>query len=286
MDFLYFLIPMMLGAAILGRVIRSQLAGPEPRDEDSARELTWVEAAYLGGGAARLTSAMIAHLVSRGSIAVSGTSLVRRDDGPDDGRTAAERAVLSALPFSNDATSIRPVVQAVESAYLDEAKKLEADGFLLSRERQTTVGCLASVPLLVVLLIFGLPRLWLFPGGGGPTTLFIVCFLVLIVCVFIVNLGFTRMTPRGRSVLERISDRRRSLRTTTLWEGNGDAALAVALFGTAVLAGSSMMTLHYWYPRRTTADGGGGCGSGCGTGGCGSGGDGGGCGGGGCGGGD
>jgi hypothetical protein len=124
------------------------------------------------------------------------------------------------------------------------------------------------------------------PGRGGPSTLFIVCFLFLIVCVFIMNLGFTRMTPRGRHILERMSKRRRNLRIATLWEGNGEAGLAVALFGTVALSGSTLALLHDWYPRRTTADGGGGCGSGCGTGGCSSGGDGGGCGGGGCGGGD
>ena len=198
-DFLYFMIPMMFGAAIMGRVIRSQLAGPDPREEDDARELTWAEAAYLGGGSARLTTATIAHLVSEGSVAISGTSLVRRDEGQDNGRTATERAVLAALPFSNDATSIRPVVQAVEAAYLDESKKLEDEGFLLSREREITVGCLAAVPLLVLLLTVGLPRMWLIPAKGGPSTLFFVLFFVTILCVFIMQVGFSRMTPRGRS---------------------------------------------------------------------------------------
>jgi uncharacterized protein (TIGR04222 family) len=285
-DFLYFMIPMMLGAAIVGRVIRSQLAGPEPRAADDDRELTWAEAAYLGGGSARLTTATIAHLVSEGSVAVDEKNLVRRDGGEDNGRTATERAVLTALPFSNDATSIRPVVQAVEAAYLDDSKKLEDEGLLLSREREITVGFLAAVPLLVVLLAFGLPRLWQVPAKGGPSTLFFVVFFIFILCVFIMKLGFSRLTPSGRHVLERMSERRRSLRAATLWEGNGDAALAVALFGTVALAGSTLMTLHHWYPRQTSADSGGGCGSGCGTGGCGSGGDGGGCGGGGCGGGD
>jgi len=65
------------------------------------------------------------------------------------------------------------------------------------------------------------------------------------------------------------------------------ARLAVALFGTTVLAGSSLAFLQPWYPRQVSAASSSGCGtSGCGTGGCGDGaggggGDGGGCGGGG-----
>jgi uncharacterized protein (TIGR04222 family) len=284
-DFLYFLIPMMLGAALVGRVIRSHLAGPSPRPEDDTRELSWAEAAYVGGGSARLTTATIAHLAAEGSVAVEGTRLVRRESGSESERTPVETAVLNALPFTNDGTSIRPVVQAIEAAYQDESRQLEADGLLLGEDRHVVVSCLAAVPLLVVLLIFALPRLWLFPGFRGPSALFFVGLFLLIIGVLITHLGFSRMTPRGRHVLERMSDRRQGLRTATLWESRGDAALAVALFGTVALAGSPLMILHDWYPRQTTADGGG-CGSGCGTGGCSSGGDGGGCGGGGCGGGD
>jgi hypothetical protein len=166
-DFLYFLIPMMLGAAILGRAIRSSLAGSEVRETDDERELTWDQAAYLGGGSARLTSAAIARLVGEGCIEVEGKQLVRRNHGVTNERTGVERAVLNALPISNDSNAIRPVIEAVEAAYVDDAKRLETEGLLLSRERQTAVGCRAAAPLLVVLLIFGLPRLWLFPGGVG-----------------------------------------------------------------------------------------------------------------------
>jgi hypothetical protein len=70
----------------------------------------------------------------------------------------------------------------------------------------------------------------------------------------------------------------------------GEAGMAVALFGTAALAGTALVALQTWYPRQTSEASSGGCaayfGSGCGTSDSGGGGDGGGSGcGGGCGGG-
>jgi len=112
----------------------------------------------------------------------------------------------------------------------------------------------------------------------------------LIVSLAIIGVGISRLTRRGEHALVKIKDRNATLQTGTAWSGSHDAAMAIALFGTAALAGSSIAYLQDWYPRQSSATSSGGCGtSGCGTGGCGGGGGGcagggGGCGGGGCGG--
>src|SRR5207248_1971060 len=96
-----------------------------------------------------------------------------------------------------------------------------------------------------------------------------------------------RRTRRGENLLSWLRARHTTLKGT----GNaaGNAGLAVALFGTAVLATVGLADLKAWFPRQSATGSDGGCGSGCGISSDGGGGDGGGgCGGGcgGCGGGD
>ena len=96
--------------------------------------------------------------------------------------------------------------------------------------------------------------------------------------------GSLRLSNRGRAVLAKQMERHEALRTGTNWEHSGEAGMAVALFGTAVLAGTAIAPLQTWDPRQTNEASSGGCSTGCGSG-CGGDSGGGGCGGGGCGGG-
>jgi len=289
-DFLYFLIPMMIGAVCLGRIVLMPKRGPEPREEDDTPQLTWEQAAYLAGGSARLTTAAIARLVGNGVAAVEGTRLVRGGRELADGATAVERAVKNALPFSNDATSIKPVAQAVEVAFADEGKKLEEEGYLLSKGALAWAACLAILPLLIVLIGFALPRFVMGVTNHKPVEYLVVTVIFgLVLGIAIARFGLTRLTYRGEYVLEKLKARNWDLKSGAVFGGDWEAGMAVALFGTVALVGSSMAALQAWYPRQTAVDSSGGCGTGCGVGGCGAGGDGGGCGGcggGGCGGGD
>src|SRR5439155_24231637 len=108
----------IVAAICVGRVMRSVLRTPNSRPEDDEVELDWEQTAYLAGGAGRLTTAAIARLFGRGLVAVAadGKTLERGGPIPDDA-SAVEKAVLHALPVSNEAAALRPVQSAVEAAF-------------------------------------------------------------------------------------------------------------------------------------------------------------------------
>lgn len=288
-EFLTLLVVSLIGAVCLGRVIRSMIRTPNPQPEDDTIELDWERTAYLAGGAGRLTTAAIARLVGFGhaTVSPSGTTLAPVGSETSD-MTASERAVFRALPVANTVTALTPVQAAVEAAFASPATRMEQDGLLLSKMERARVGIAALMPLGLVLTCLALPRLVMGLQGNHPTQfLFITTLLGGILGLLITLGGSLRLTNRGQAILARQKDRHESLKVGTKWESNGDAGMAVALFGTAVLAGTAIAPLQTWYPRQTSEASSGGCSSGCGSG-C-SGGDGGGggggCGGGGCGGG-
>ncbi|VTT97410.1 Uncharacterized protein OS=Pirellula staleyi (strain ATCC 27377 / DSM 6068 / ICPB 4128) GN=Psta_4308 PE=4 SV=1 [Gemmataceae bacterium] len=279
--FLVFLIPMMIGAVVLGRLIISNQRGPEPA-ADETPDLDWEQVAFLAGGPARLTTAAASRLVADGSAAVRGDRLVPLG-APRDGASEVERAVFAGLPVEKTTEAFAPVAKAVHAAYDTPARQLEADGFLMSSGAKTRAWLLGATPFLVVVIGFALPRLLMGLSNGKP-----VDYLVLatgigtVVGLIVISAGVPRLTRRGEHALASLKVRHQELQIGTGWNGPSDAGLAVALFGTAALAASSISFLRDWYPRQSAASSGG-CGtSGCGTGGCGGGG--GGCGGGGCGG--
>jgi hypothetical protein len=150
-----------------------------------------------------------------------------------------------------------------------------------------SAGCLAFIPILLVLVFFAVPRLVMGLANGKPVQYLVIASIAGgFVGLILAFAGFKRLTRRGEHVLAKLKEQHRRLESGATWDGTRDVALAVALFGTAALAGSSIAYMQDWYPRQTAAASGG-CGtSGCGTGGCGDGAGGcnGGCGGGGCGG--
>jgi uncharacterized protein (TIGR04222 family) len=291
-DFFYFLIPMLLAAVCLGRVIRASKRGPEP-DPHEKINLNWEQAAYLAGGAARLTTAAIARLVSCGAGYVQGTRLSAGSPATAEGATEVERTVLLALPVENARRDLAPVVRTVDAVYADEAQKLETEGLLVSKSTRVSAGFLAVLPLLLVLGGFAVPRYLGGIANDKPSSYLLTATIAgFFLGLAIIFASSIRLTRKGEHALLQMKERRQKLLSGTTWENDNDAALAVALFGTIVLAGSSIAMLADWYPRQSLASSSG-CGtSGCatggcsgGAGGCGGGGDGGGgCGGGGCGG--
>jgi uncharacterized protein (TIGR04222 family) len=259
-------------------VIRSGLRKPDPESGDDELEFTWEQTAYLAGGYPRLTTAAIARLVEREFAAVAsdserlvpGGKLPARED-----LSPAEHAVYSALPFGNKPADLKPVHEAVEAAFSTRASRLEDDGFVLPRERQVALALASLAPLLLVLLAFAVPRLVMGLAHDKPVTFLVIAGIMGLVFGIPFCVGRTiRLTYRGENLLVWLRAKHGSLTTS----GAADAAMGVALFGTAALAVSSIPFLQTWYPRQTS-DAGGGCGSGCGSGD-----GGGGCGGGGCGG--
>ncbi|HJZ58504.1 MAG TPA: TIGR04222 domain-containing membrane protein [Gemmataceae bacterium] len=285
-DFLYFLIPVMLAAVCVGRLIRSNMRSPDPEPGDEDLEFTWEQAAYLAGGYPRLTTAAIARLVESGAaeLSASGTRVVPTSlPGAGPGLTPVETAVLNALPVGNTAADLKPLQEALEAKFSVDAARLETKGFTLPMAWQYAIGATAVIPHLLVILCLGLPRLMMGMSSGKPVgylgaTLIIGGLMGLVM----VLAGSTRLSRRGEAVLANLRAKHANLKAGDD-RSAGNAGLAVALFGTAVLAGLGMATLGSWFPRQTGEGSSSGCGSGCGSG-DGGGGCGGGCGG--CGGGD
>jgi uncharacterized protein (TIGR04222 family) len=287
-EFLNFLIPMLLAAMCLGRLILTTQRGPAPADDEDAPRLSWEEVAYLAGGPARLATATVAKLVAEGNAEVVGDRLVAVGEVRV-GATPVERTVLNTLPVANTREALSPVAKAVDAAFNDEARKLEADGYLLSSSAKAGAWVLGIAPLLVVLLGIALPRFVMAINHDKPTEyLLITAGIGAVVGLAVIGAGLKRLTRRGEHALTTLKEEHRELQAATDWDAKSSGAMAVALFGTMALAGTSIAYLANWYPRQTLGSGG--CGTaGCGTGGCAGGaggcaGGGGGCGGGGCGG--
>src|SRR5262249_42286303 len=91
----------------------------------------------------------------------------------------------------------------------------------------------------------------------------------LVIGLGIAQAGTLRLTRRGEHALTKLKEKHKPLSSGSAWDGTGDAALGVALFGTVVLLGSEIAFLADWYPRPVaTSSAGGGGASGGGTGGC------------------
>ena len=282
-SFLGFLIPMMIGAICIGRVVRSVMRSPGPNPQDHEEGLRWQHAAYLVGGYARLTTAAIARLAEIKVIRVVEERLEAGKAEVPESLSAVEKVIVANLPISK--LNLRSVQDAVEHAFSAEVSRLDHEGITLSKGGQIAVSLGSVLPFAAVMLFLALPRLVMGfldnkPIGYLVATMIVGGIVGSIVCLR----GPKNLSRRGEALLAELKMRNAKQKT----ERVTNAGLAVALFGTAVLAGSSVAYLQTWYPRQTPSSGSG-CGSGCGTssdgGGDGGGGDGGGCGGGGCGGG-
>ncbi len=271
-EFLYFLVPAMVVAVALGRMQRWALRGPGPLPDDDDNPLTWEQAAYLAGGYPRLTSAAIAQLARENVVRVAGDSLEQGENDATN-RSAVENAIINQLPIRK--SQLKSVHDAVEAKFAHEASRLEEDGFAIAKSQRVLAGVASLMPLMIVILGFGLPRLLMGIANHKPVA-FLVATLILgsVFGMFACLRGLNRCSRRGQSALA-------SLRKQH-GDNRSDVGVAVALFGTTILAGTALAYMNNWYPRSRPTSVDGGCGAGCGS--ADGGGGGGGCGGGGCGG--
>ena len=280
-EFLAFLIPMMIGAVCVGRVVRSTMRKPDPQPGDDSLTLSWEQTAFLAGGYPRLVTAAIARLVESGAAALSAdkNQLVRGPGIPVGGLSPVESAVYNLLPFGKTRADLKPVQDAVEARFSTVAEQLEADGLFLSKSRQAKIVLASLVPLALVFLFLAFPRLIAGAVNGKPVGYLALTMFGGLAGLIAILVGEWRLTRRGENLLVWKQSQNAALKNGG--GSAGSAGMAVALFGMAAFTGLGLEELRQWFPQPTSGSSGG-CGSGCGTGG-GCGGDGG-CGG--CGGGD
>lgn len=254
----YFLLLTIVGpvAWLLPRLLRPDGRTQKLRDPDSL--------AYLAGREARFADTVATRMVATGVIAVEGKAL--RPAGATAG-SGAERAVLALrAPFRWDAIAfaLRPEALALH-------RRLISAGLLLDTDERRRLRLLAIAPYLA-LLLFGAIRLFSDIARGGP--LFVLSFMMLMTLIpMALRWRFVSDQTRASraAVKEARRENQRLRRAPTLRESD----LAVALFGTSVLAGSELAAFYALRNPHNSPEGpnsSGSCGSSCGgDSGCGSG---------------
>jgi uncharacterized protein (TIGR04222 family) len=274
--YLAFLIPTLVAALVAGLVIRRIMRKPDPDPSDPPPVLSWSKAAYLAGGPDRLLSAAIAKLYREGHLKESADGKWLEPAGPPpDKLTPAEEAVLAAAPLNRtDRNGLKRVRDEVAARALPKVDKLTEAGLLLTPAQARAAALASAVPLGLVILLFGVTRLLAGLSNGKPVTYLVFTLIAATVAFFVLAVRRPTRSRKGDDALDRLRKEHALLKHAKTRDDDSGLPLAIALFGTAVLAGSGYAALRSWYPRQTDT-GGSGCGSGCGTG-CGTGGGGGG----------
>lgn len=222
--------------------------------------------AVLSGGANRLAEAAAAALLSRGALAIDGQRLV-----PAAAATPRDAVEVALAGGADDWRQAVRLVQPVAATTRDD---LIAAGLLARPDDVRALRLAQTLPWLLLLML-GLARLAQGLEHGRPVG-FLVMALLLAGFLALGRVGLVdRLTTAGHDALARHRCQAERLRRATTAE---EAGLAVALFGTAVLAASPWADLHSLRSRDGDGGGveagggsdGGGCGGGCGgCGGCG-----------------
>ena len=221
------------------------------------------EVAVLGAGRDRLAEATVARLLERGALTVTRRQLMVVPGAP--GQGLAERAVL-ALPAPLRWRAVRAAVDGVRGGV---EQRLIRRGLMQPQADAVKQALLACLPL-AALIVLGLAKAQVGAGRGHPVGYLMVFLLVTAATVLIRCMRARRATRAGLDALALVRAERGRLR---LAPDRGAADMAVALFGTSVLAIGTMGEFH-----RMRVNGGGDSGSssgdgggdgGCGGGGCG-----------------
>lgn len=218
--------------------------------------------AYLAAGRERHAELVAAGLMTSRAITTAPDKKIEIL-AKDSARSAAE-ADLLALPSPTDwnaiAHALRPRADAVRNALI-------ADGLFMGERRVAAIRLSQTLPYLL-LIALGVSR-WRYGNAVDHPTGFLTALLILST-IFALMRWFTpeRRTTCGIAAIEKAQERAERLRRAPTPE---EIPLAVALFGTVVLAGSSLSDFHQLRTDNNSSSdsGGGGCGSGGGCGGCG-----------------
>jgi uncharacterized protein (TIGR04222 family) len=222
--------------------------------------------AYLAGGAGRYADAVITRLYVRGAVGVEPRRGLRIRARPSAGTNAAEIAVLG-LPSPARYAAIRQELRGKADLVGDrliETGLLIDDGTALQMRFWQTLPLIAVFLLGVLLWQDGMLREW--PGALLAPLLFAVLAAAM--------LRFAVLDRRTHAGLAVLAEARRRHQRLRLAAPRDEAGMAVALFGTSALVGSSLSDLHHLRASSgsSTGCGGGSCGGDVGSGGCGGGG--------------
>lgn len=257
--YLALLVVAIIASIVIARVMRPEGRAIPETDPDAL--------AYLAGGRARMAESLVASLLEAKALVIEGRNRLRIVAQPSDTRPAG-RAILaltSPASWSAVASAARAPAAAIE-------QRLVRSGMMIDKASMMPLRLLPAVPFLL-LIGFGAIKWQIGVARDKPVGFLVALLVVTAVIALIRMLVVDRRTKGGLAALSTARERFERLRRAP---AGGEAALAVALFGTTVLAGSALSDFH----RMRTANGGDagtasdsgssdGGSSGCGGGGCG-----------------
>ncbi|MCW3848314.1 TIGR04222 domain-containing membrane protein [Sphingomonas sp. LB-2] len=226
------------------------------------------ELAWLAGGRTRFADALVARLLSRRALSITGGNRFAPERGVA-AENAAERSVLAltpAAPWGTIERTLRPHGEAIQ-------ERLVASGLLMDGGTTLQMRFWQTLPYLL-LIGFGAIKLDVGLARGKPIGFLAIFLTVTAIFALVRFLAVDRKTHGGREALAEARSEADRLRRAPATD---ETDMAVALFGTAVLAGSSWAPFHQMRSASSSgdggassgSDGGGGCGGGGGGGGCG-----------------
>ena len=234
-----------------------------PEGRDSAADDRYAYAA-MAGGKRRYFQTVLAQLLSQGAVDFDSTkkALIVRSGGS--AADLAERAILGQA----GRISWKDVTKSLADDWEHVQNRLVSSGLMQSGSDIWQLRLFQSMPLLL-LLIFGGIR-WQAGKALGESVEYLTLLLTATILALCLRFALVnRLTQGGLAALRRKQRGSTRLRRAPT---NGEMGMAVALFGTAVLAGTPYHALHAMHVQRGDA---GGCGTsggsdgGCGGGGCG-----------------
>lgn len=256
---------MVTGLALAASRLLDRYLRPQGRPGRIANE---DELAALAGGNARLAEAATIRLLASGALVQQGANSFMTIDH-NAGSGPVERTIIGICTPAKWKT----IKATVEYRYWEIADRLIDAGLMLEKSEHRRLRAITSVPLL---LAMGFGAIKLLIGLSRDRPVFILALLLIVVGLLaMVNLwSSSPLTVEGRALLSREAAQCERLRRAPMEDEMGKS---VALFGTAVLAGSAYADFHTMRDKRDNSggDSGGGCGGdsgsdgGCGGGGCG-----------------
>jgi len=234
----------LLAAVIVGAgIVRTSLRGPS--GDPGPVQLDAYQAAFLAGGFQSAGQAAIAALAARGSLRVDpGGRLVAIEPRPM-WLHPVEDAVWTAAAMAGAPGPTAPALVAAARPALGPVQdQLRRLGLAMADAK---VGSVRTLPALVVLAAAGLGGVRLaFGMAAGRPVGFLIALLVLTVVVALLFTGrpASPRTHRGDHLVRGLRRTNAALRTSAFAAAGtlagADLALAVGLWGPAVLSGSPL----------------------------------------------
>ena len=220
----------LLAAAIAAGILIPRWMRPHGR-EQYVEDIDTL--AYLAGGGTRLREALVARLLAVRALAVAGRGRFRVVSRPP--TVSPAEALILTIRSSIGWREIGDVLRPHEERL---TRRLTAAGLVIENAKRARIRFWTMLPY-VALLAFGATELMV--GEPRPTAYATAALIATALLAVHRWARIDRRTRAGHSAVAKARSRADRLRIAPT---RGEAALAVALFGTPVLAGSGWSEFH------------------------------------------